>query len=80
MLKKVQYKNVLTAEQKREIRRILIDEFHDQFKLNFMLWTRAAIHTPQFDAIPRKLLIRICTEILSDAVLWVDFFTILIYN
>lgn len=34
---------LLNAEQEQEIRKILIDKTPEQFKLNFMLWTRAAV-------------------------------------
>ena len=32
---------LLTIEQEREIRRLIIDKTPDQVKLSFMLWTRA---------------------------------------
>ena len=36
-------KTLLTIEQEREIRRMIIDKTPDQMKLSFMLWTRQAI-------------------------------------
>ena len=36
-------KRQLSPEQEEEIQRILIDKYPNQLKLNFMLWTRAAV-------------------------------------
>lgn len=41
--RKLGEKRQLTPEQEKEIRNILIDKAPNQLKLNFMLWTRAAV-------------------------------------
>lgn len=41
--RKIGEKRQLTPEQEKEIQQILIDKYPNQLKMNFMLWTRAAV-------------------------------------
>lgn len=53
---------VLTAEQEREIKRILIDKTPDQLKFKFALWTRKAVH----ELIKREYKLEIPLRTLTD--------------
>jgi transposase len=56
---------VLSAEQEREVRRIIIDKTPDQMKLSFMLWTRQAISELIFDMYGIRLQLRCITNYLE---------------
>jgi len=53
---------LLRPEQEKEIQRILIDKMPNQLKMNFMLWTRAAV----CELIERKYGIKLSLRVMSN--------------
>jgi len=56
---------LLSTEQEREIRKIIIDKTPEQMKLSFMLWTRQAISDLIYDMYGMRLQLRCITNYLE---------------
>jgi len=56
---------LLTPEQEKHVRKLIIDKTPDQMKLSFMLWTRQAISELIFDLYGIKLQLRCITNYLK---------------
>lgn len=58
-------KRQLSPEQQKEIQCILIDKYPNQLKLNFMLWTRAAVYELIYDKYGITITLRNISEYLK---------------
>lgn len=63
--RKLGEKRQLSSEQEKEIRSILIDKYPNQLKLNFMLWTRAAVCELIYDKYGITITLRNMSEYLK---------------